>query len=78
MGYQGDLWGAGVTVGYQLRLSRRFSVDFNLGLGYTRCDYDSFKMIDGVRVYKDRNQSKNFWGPTQAGISLVWTIGGKK
>lgn len=77
-GYQGDFWGAGLTVGYQLRLSRRFSVDFNLGLGYTRSEYDSFRMIDGVRVYKDRNQSKNFWGPTQAGISLVWTIGGKK
>lgn len=77
-GYQGDLWGAGLTIGYQLYLSRRFSVDFNLGLGYTRSEYDSFRMIDGMRVYKDRNQSKNFWGPTQAGISLVWTIGGNK
>lgn len=77
-GYQGSIWGAGVTVGYQLYLSRCFSVDFNLGLGYTRSEYDSFSMIDGVRVTKERNQSKNFWGPTQAGISLVWTIGGNK
>lgn len=77
-GYQGKLWNAGVTVGYQLFLSRNFSVDFNLGLGYTRSEYDSFVMTDGVRVYKDRNKSKSFWGPTQAGISLVWTIGGNK
>lgn len=77
-GYQGTMWGAGVTVGYQLSLSRSFAVDFNLGLGYTRFDYDSFTMTEGVRVYKDRDQSKNFWGPTQAGISLVWTIGGNK
>lgn len=77
-GYQGDLWGAGVTVGYQLCLSRSFSVDFNLGLGYTRFDYDTFGITDGVRVYKERERSKNFWGPTQAGISLVWTIGGNK
>lgn len=77
-GYQGKLWNAGVTVGYQLCLSRNFSVDFNLGLGYTRSEYDSFAMIDKVRVYKDRDKSKNFWGPTQAGISLVWTIGGNK
>lgn len=77
-GYQGSMWGAGMTVGYQLYLSRGFSVDFNLGLGYTRSEYDSFTMIDGVRVYKDRNRTKNFWGPTQAGISLVWTIGGKR
>lgn len=77
-GYQGKLWNAGVTVGYQLHLSRSFSVDFNLGLGYTRSEYDSFTMVDKVRVYKDRDRTKNFWGPTQAGISLVWTIGGKE
>ena len=77
-GYQGDLWGAGVTGGFQLHLSRSCSVDFNLGLGYTCSEYDSFTMIDKVRVYKDRDRTKNFWGPTQAGISLVWTIGGNK
>lgn len=77
-GYQGKLWNAGLTVGYQLCLSRSFSVDFNLGLGYTRSEYDSFTTIDGVRVCKDHNKTKNFWGPTQAGINLVWTIGGNK
>lgn len=77
-GYQGSMWGAGVTVGYQLRLSRHFSADFNLGLGYIRFDYDTFGITDGVRVYKERDRTKNFWGPTQAGISLVWTIGGNK
>ncbi|WP_337757964.1 DUF3575 domain-containing protein [Alistipes finegoldii] len=77
-GYQGSMWNAGVTVGYQLYLSRCFSVDFNLGLGYTRFDYDTFGITDGVRVYKERDRTKNFWGPTQAGISLVWTIGGNK
>ena len=74
-GYQGTLWSAGLTVGYQLPLSRRFAIDFNLGLGYTHAEYDSFGLTDGVRVYKERNRTKNFWGPTQAGIGLVWTIG---
>ena len=76
-GYQGKLWNAGLTAGYRLYLSRDFSIDFNLGLSYTRSEYDSFGMTDGVRVYKERNKSKHFWGPTQAGISLVWTIGSK-
>jgi hypothetical protein len=76
-GYQGKLWNAGLTVGYQLCLSRDFSIDFNLGLGYTRSEYDSFGMTDGVRLYKERNRAKNLWGPTQAGISLVWTLGSK-
>lgn len=77
-GYQGNLWGAGLTVGYQLHLSHGFSLDFNLGLGYTNFEYDSFTMVDKVRVYKDKNKSKDFWGPTQVGVSLVWTIGGNK
>lgn len=77
-GYQGTMWSAGVTVGYQLPLSRRFAVDFNLGLGYTKLHYDTFNMIEGVRVNKDRDQSRNFWGPTQAGISLIWKLGGNK
>lgn len=77
-GYQGTMWNAGLTVGYRLPLSRCFSIDFNLGLGYTRSEYDSFSITDGVRVYEESNKTKNFWGPTQAGISLVWTIGNNR
>jgi len=77
-GYQGKLWGAGLTVGYQLYLSRSFSLDFNLGLGYTNLEYDSFTISNETRVYQDRDKSKDFWGSTQAGISLIWTIGGGK
>ena len=91
-GYQGSLWSAGLTVGYQLCLSRHFSVDFNLGLGYTRSEYDSFAPVmteiripgddfpatECVRVIKEHSKTKNFFGPTQAGINLIWTIGGNK
>ena len=67
-----------MTLGYQLSLSRSLSLDFNLGLGYTRSAYDSFGMTDGVRIHKQQDGTKNFPGPTQAGISLVWTIGNNK
>lgn len=76
-GYQGTIYGGGLTVGYQLPLNRCLSVDFNLGLGYTRFEYDTFGISDGVRVYKAHNQTKNLWGPTQAGISLMWKVGRK-
>lgn len=71
-GYQGSMWNAGATVGYQLPLGRSFALDFNLGLGYNSFSYDTFELIGDTRVYKDRDQSKNFFGATQAGISLVW------
>ena len=74
-GYQGDFWNAGITLGYQLYLNRSFSVDFNLGLGYTRFEYDALNLSDGVRLMKDRDLVKNFWGPTQAGVSLLWKFG---
>lgn len=73
-GYQGSMWNTGATVGYQLPLSKALSLDFNLGLGYNHFEYDSFNLIDGVRVYKDRDQTKNRFGLTQAGVSLVWKI----
>ncbi len=72
-GHQGDLMGGGITGGYQLKLNRALSLDFSLGLGYVRADYEKYTVIDGVRV-RDGKESKNWWGPTQAGVTLVWTI----
>lgn len=61
-------------------------------MGYTRSEYDSFSVtetenripgsdfpeIGHARIYKERSKLKTFWGPTQAGINLVWTIGGNR
>ena len=39
-GRQGDIMGGGLTGGYMLRLNDAFSLDFGLGIGYLRADYD--------------------------------------
>lgn len=72
-GRQGDLMGGGLVGGYQLKLNRALSLDFSLGLGYVRADSEKYKVIDGIRV-RDGKESKNWWGPTQVGVTLVWTI----
>lgn len=72
IGYQGRIWNAGVTVGYQLYLSPRLSLDFNIGLGYNDYKYDTFNVVEGVRMIIDRDVREKYWGPTQAGINLVW------
>lgn len=72
-GKQGDLMGGGITGGYQLRLNKALSMDFNIGLGYLNADYEKNKVIDGVRVRQGK-ESKNWWGPVSAGVTLVWTI----
>ena len=58
-------------LGYQLSLSRSFSLDFNLGLGYTHSAYDSFGMTDGVRIHKQQDGTKNFWGPHKQASARV-------
>ena len=73
-GYQGSLWNAGLTTGYQLALTQCLALDFNLGLGYTKLEYDSFNIINETRVYNKQDQSKGIFGLTQAGVSLVWRI----
>ena len=72
-GKQGDLMGGGITGGYQLRLNKALALDFNIGLGYLNADYEKYEVIDGVRV-RCGNETKNWCGPINAGVTLVWKL----
>ncbi len=72
-GKQGDLMGGGITAGYQLRLNKALDLDFNLGLGYLNANYEKYEVIDGVRVRRG-NETKDWWGPINAGVTLVWKL----
>ena len=72
-GKQGDLMGGGITAGHQLRLNKALALDFNLGLGYLNADYEKYEVIDGVRV-RHGNETKDWWGPINAGVTLVWKL----
>ena len=72
-GKQGDLMGGGITAGYQIRLNKALTLDFNLGLGYLNADFEKYEVIDGVRVRRG-NETKDWWGPINAGVTLVWKL----
>lgn len=72
-GKQGDLMGGGIVGGYQLRLTDALDLDFNLGIGCVHADYEKYEVIDGVRVRRG-TESKNWWGPVNAGVTLVWKL----
>lgn len=72
-GKQGDLMGGGITTGYQLQLNKALTLDFNLGLGYLNADFEKYEVIDGVRV-RCGNETKNWCGPINAGVTLVWKL----
>lgn len=72
-GRQGDILGGGLTGGYQLHLNDALSMDFSLSLGYLRADYEKYVVMDAVRV-RDGSGSKDWWGPINAGVTLVWKL----
>ena len=72
-GRQGDLMGGGITGGYQLRLNDALSLDFSVAVGCLHADYEKYEVIDGVRVRAGK-ETKNWWGPIGAGVTLVWKL----
>ncbi|MDR1115608.1 MAG: DUF3575 domain-containing protein [Tannerella sp.] len=73
-GYQGDIFGGGLTGGYRLTLSKSVDMELSLGLGYTSLKYESYRRSNGITVRKDGELRKSVISPTQAGISLIWKI----
>lgn len=70
--YQGYLYGAGVSYGYQWILTPRLNLELSLGGGYARMQYDRFACDDcGVQ---DQSGVYDYWGVTRVGFSLVYLI----
>ena len=70
--YQGDLYGAGVSVGYSWILKNRWSMEATLGLGYARINADKYPCTTcGTAVDQG---GKNYFGPTKIGLSLIYVI----
>lgn len=70
--YEGNMYGAGISYGYQWILNKRWSIEATLGIGYVYLDYDKFPCEQCGK--KIGNYTKNYFGPTKAGISLIYII----
>lgn len=74
--HQGWAAGAGLSYGYQLMLGRSWNLEFNLGVGYAQLQYDKYDCPKcGAKV---GTETKHYFGPTKAGVSLIWIINKKK
>lgn len=70
--YQGHLYGGGISYGYQWIISNHFSVEATIGVGYARIKYDKYECGEcGAKLKED---TKNYWGPTKVGVSLIYVI----
>lgn len=70
--YEGWGAGAGISYGYNFYLGRRWSLEANIGVGYARLHYDKFECVKCGK--KIATENRNYWGPTKAGISLIYII----
>ena len=76
--YVGWALSAGVNVGYKLYLSRRFRLDFNLGIGYAHLQHDIYRLGKEYSEYPYKIKDTKSWiGPTKFGIHLVYNINRK-
>ena len=64
------LYGCGLSYGYAMPLKNQWNMEFTIGFGYARLDYDIFYNVKNGAVYD--NQTKDYWGVTRAGINLIY------
>lgn len=68
--------GAGISYGYLLPFNEHWAGEFTLGAGYANMKYNTYYNIDnGARI---DTRTKNYWGITRVGISVVYRFNIKK
>ena len=75
--YNGYAYGGALSYGYLWRLSRHLAMEFTVGAGVVVLEYDkSFIEADetGYNLIDPVPYRKTYFGPTSAGIKLVFTI----
>lgn len=70
--YRGNGYGLGFSYGYQWILSSRWNLEASFGFGYVYLDYSRFECKTCGKKLEDSH--KNYFGPTKAGISLIYVI----
>ena len=70
--YQGWLTGAGLSYGYHWILGKRWGLEATLGVGYAYIKYEKYPCTECGSKLAD--EKKNYFGPTKAGISLIYMI----
>jgi hypothetical protein len=71
-----DAWGLGLSGGYTLPISRRWAIDFVLGLGYFTAKYATYdpSVDSNGRFQQNGTKRLKFFGPTKLEVSFVWSL----
>lgn len=69
-----DAWGLGLSGGYTLPISRRWAIDFVLGLGYFTAKYKTYDPTYNGGYQATGTKRLKFFGPTKLEVSFVWSL----
>ena len=70
--FKGHFYGLGVSYGYQWIISPQWNLEAGISLGYAHLNYKRYGQSEGAALLE--KSSCNYWGPTQAGISIIYFI----
>ena len=70
--YEGNFYGAGISYGYQWLISKRWSMEATIGVGYAHLKYD--KYASNNKCEKLGHKNRNYFGPTKVGLSFIYII----
>lgn len=70
--FRGSLVGGGISYGYHWKLGKRWGLEASLGIGFLSMKYDKYR-CQGCAAMEARYK-RNYFGPTRAAISLVYTL----
>ena len=74
-------WSAGLSYAYSMPIASKLNLEFGLALGYVGGDYYKYgyclihEQWEWGRNPNPTIYKRGYWGPTRAGISLVWVLG---
>ena len=72
MRYQGQLYGGGISYGYQWYLGPRWNLEATIGVGYARMCYDVIPIVSCGEIIKDATH--DYWGVTKVGVTFIYFI----
>ena len=70
--YDGKIYGAGISYGYQWILGNRWSLEASIGVGYVQNHYDKYD-CPKCGEWKEKND-KGYFSVTKAAVSLIYVI----
>lgn len=71
--FEGWMLGVGVAYGYQWMLSKHWSVEAEIGIGYVYSQYDKYDCATCGEMY-EQDKPHNYFGPTKAALSLIYVF----